>query len=493
PVPDAKPTSRKLFRYTPAFLLLGLALRAYHYGRNPSVWHDEAALILNVIGKSFVGLLGPLFFAEDGPPLFLWLERAIRLLLGDSVFSLRLLPFAASCAALVMLAITARRRLLPAAAPIAVLLFACSRSLLWHASEAKPYAIDVALAALLPMLACGPLRNWSLEHRLIFFALLAPVVVMLSFPGCFLIGGVVLSLLPEVCLSRRQLPWLAFLFLLVSSSGAFLALLLGPIHAQRCESLESCWLRAFAPWDQPWRLPVWTAVSLFGVPRYCLDPLADLLLLPAIIGYVSLWTRDQRSLVILLISPVALAFAAACVHAYPFDASRVIAFATPALALGVAEGSVISARWLSRANKSAERRLARWTPRIVLAILMALLLLPLGRALSDIVSPWPRADVASAARFVMQERLNSDPVVGNQWEHAYYFRSLHEAFHFWDGAPIPDAPRFWLVVTAGTDAECDLLAAVAMSDRWHPIRSRNFEQCHALLMVRNETLALQSK
>ena len=225
-----------LQRCTLAAIGLGLALRCYHYGRNPSVWHDEAALILNVLGKSFVGLLGPLYFAEAGPPLFLWLERAVRLLLGDGVFPLRFLPFAASCLALAMVAATARHLLRPAAAPIAVMLFACSRSLLWHASEAKPYALDIALAVLLPMLVCGPMRKWSLERRLIGFGLLAPLVIMLSYPGCFLMGGVGLSLLPEVWRSRRRSAWLAFLFFYASVSLAFLFLFFGPIQASSlCE------------------------------------------------------------------------------------------------------------------------------------------------------------------------------------------------------------------------------------------------------------------
>src|SRR5919199_746314 len=80
-------------------LALGLGLRAYHYLSNPTIWHDEAALILNVLSKGFAELLGPLFYSEAGPPLFLWLERAAVLALGNSTFALRLLPFLASCAA----------------------------------------------------------------------------------------------------------------------------------------------------------------------------------------------------------------------------------------------------------------------------------------------------------------------------------------------------------------------------------------------------------
>src|SRR5437868_12434581 len=100
--------SRGLFG---AALLLGLCLRGWHYLANPSVWHDEAALALNVLGKSFHDLLGPLYFAEAAPPLFLWAEKSISHFLGDGPFSLRLLPFLASLAALLGFASVARRSL----------------------------------------------------------------------------------------------------------------------------------------------------------------------------------------------------------------------------------------------------------------------------------------------------------------------------------------------------------------------------------------------
>jgi hypothetical protein len=470
-----------------SFVVLGLGLRAYHYGRNPSVWHDEAALILNVLGKSFMGLLGPLYFAEAGPPLFLWLERLLRLWLGDGVFALRLFPFLASCAALLMVAYTARRCLAAAAVPLAILFFACSRSLLWHASEAKPYAVDVALAALLPMLVCGPLRTWSLKGRLLFFTLLAPVGILLSYPGCFLMGGVALSLFPEVWRSRSLRDGLAFAGLLLAIGGTFLLLFLGPIHAQRCPNMESCWLHAFAPWDTPWRVPLWAVSSLLGLARYCLDPLGDVLILPAILGFVALWRRGQSSLVILLTTPILLAFLAACARAYPFDASRVIAFAAPALALGTAEGLATLAEGLYLWTRVGNSSRQIWIGRLALTVLSVFLVLPLARAVNDMAHPWPRADVSGAAQFVLSERQPAEPVAGNHWEHAYYFRSLHAGFVFWDGRPLPDTERVWLVITAGTEAESNLLVAIARGNTWHTIREKHFAQCHALLLERNQS------
>src|SRR5437763_268757 len=118
------PTLRRPVPWTGMCVVLGLALRLYHYLLCPSVWHDEAALIENVLRKGFGELLGPLTYSEAAPPLFLWVERAVSLLLGDSVWALRLVPLLASCASLVVLARIGRRVLAPAAVPWAMLLLA---------------------------------------------------------------------------------------------------------------------------------------------------------------------------------------------------------------------------------------------------------------------------------------------------------------------------------------------------------------------------------
>ena len=130
-------------------ITLGLALRSYHYFRGPSMWHDEAAVALNVLSKNYSELLGPLTFHEAAPPLFLWIEKAVSAALGDGVYALRLPPFLASCASMLLFAWVAGRLLDARAVPCAVLLFAVSEQLSWHACEAKPYAFDVLTATIM--------------------------------------------------------------------------------------------------------------------------------------------------------------------------------------------------------------------------------------------------------------------------------------------------------------------------------------------------------
>ena len=69
-------------RWVQLFVLLGLALRGYHYAKCPSVWHDEAACVINVLRLSFADMLGPLLHAEAAPPLFLAIERVVVLAPG---------------------------------------------------------------------------------------------------------------------------------------------------------------------------------------------------------------------------------------------------------------------------------------------------------------------------------------------------------------------------------------------------------------------------
>lgn len=81
-------------------VLFGLGLRTGHYLVDPPVWHDESVLIFNALNKDFSEMLGPLYYSEACPPLFLAVEKAVALALGDGTYALRLVPFLASCTAM---------------------------------------------------------------------------------------------------------------------------------------------------------------------------------------------------------------------------------------------------------------------------------------------------------------------------------------------------------------------------------------------------------
>jgi hypothetical protein len=420
--------------WLPGLLILGLGLRVYHYLINPVVWHDEAALINNVLGKSFAEYFGPLYYSEAAPPLFLGLEKLAATLLGSSTLALRLLPLLASCTAFVALA-SIGRRLLPAAAlPWFLLLLAPSDRLLWHTCEAKPYAVDVLVAVgLLATVLGNPAadltaeeRQTRLRRRLLAYLVLTPVLIFVSFPACFLLGALFLAWLPEVRRARRRhLYGLHCLFGAVLC-GSFLALVLGPIHAQRNEALLECWHTFFPNWEQPWRVPGLLLMRCTEVLRYAAEPIGNVLACAAVVGVGVLWRAGQRRVLAFFLWPLAMTALAWLLGQYPFGATRVMVFAAPAGLLLIAAGLPAMFAWLGRR--------ARLAP----LLLVVLLLFPVGQAAYRILVPWARLDSELAAAFVLRHRQPDEPVLGTLWEHTYYFRELGPLYR--QLAPPPNYP-----------------------------------------------------
>jgi hypothetical protein len=452
---------------------LGIALRLYHFLREPSLWHDEAALVLNVLNKDFRKLLGPLSFSEAAPPVFLWLERAVVLTLGDGVDALRLVPLAASCAAMLLILPVASRLLPPASAGWAVLLFACSDRLLWHACEAKQYAVEaflaLALVALYVRTSC-----WPLPRRIVLFALLAPVVVWSAYPGCFLCGGLLIALLNEVRRAGGPTAWLAYSALAAAVLVSFAILVVGPVHAQRDQTIVECWqgMRQFPDWHHPAGVPLWMLRSTLDLVGYVCKPVGQILAPLAIVGIVAMWRRGARDALLLLLIPIGLALAASCFEAYPYGGMRVMVYAAPAVVLLVAAGVGPTLDWLRSRQPAAA------------IALVAILLMPLGRAVHTMAVPWSRADCAAAADYVVRNRLASDCVVSNHWEYLYYFRGLgakHIAFQ--NFAP-PEEGRFWVVITGATPADREPGLARFQCDGWQTRQRSEFERTTVLLVER---------
>jgi len=489
----APPVSDRYAKRTRACVALGLSLRLYHYARNPSMWHDEAALVLNVLGKNLRDLLGPLFFGEAAPPLFLWIERGAVELFGDGVYVLRLVPFLASCAALLLMVSVARRTLRPQVVPWAILLFACSDHLLWHACEAKPYSVDVLAATLLlAIYVCT--RSWTVGKQIGIHCVMAPFLIFLSYPGCFLYGGLLLALLPAVWSSKRLMLWAGFGLLTAVITASFAILLAGPIHAQRCPAMDACWVDAFPNWSQPWTVPTWTALSTFEMFRYCFEPIGQVFLIPAILGVVGFWRRNERRFVCLLVTPVVLALGAGYVKAYPYGGSRVMVYVIPALALLIGEGlsvlavMAVQVRDWSRLHSGRLPRIIQSLParRVLLACVLTLLLIPVARAAQRIVFPWSRANCSAAANYVLANRRAGDEVVSNHWEYAYYFRGLGDGFSMQAHPLDPTQTRLWVVTTAATYKDrLEVLDAVRPHS-WRIADQREFTRSTVFLVTRPE-------
>ena len=127
----------------------GVVLRVAAFARVRPLWEDEVFLALNILSKSFVGLMGPLDSMQMSPLGFLWIEWIATRLLGSGELALRALPLVAGVAALIGFSTLARRILDPGAALVATVLASVSPLLIHYSTEVKSYAFDALTATVL--------------------------------------------------------------------------------------------------------------------------------------------------------------------------------------------------------------------------------------------------------------------------------------------------------------------------------------------------------
>jgi hypothetical protein len=459
-------------RWVAVAVILGLALRTYHYLRCPPVWHDEAALIVNVLRLDFAEMLGPLLHAEAAPPLFLWLVRAVVLVLGDSEYALRLAPFLASCLSLVLFAGLSLRVLGSYAATLAVGLFAVSDRLLWHACEAKPYSFDVLIAA---AAAWWFVRTeaWPLWRRCLPVVAVAPLALWISYPTCFVAGGLLLGLFPSVVRPGTSRADRSAYVLLAGVVGlAFATLALGPAAAQRNTAMEACWVNHFPDWSRPWFIPVWAVAGTFEVARYCLIPVGQAAAAFAVFGAAYLWRQGQRELVVVLVLPILLALVAALLHRYPYGGSRLEVFAAPAVCL-------LSAAGVRRVVPVLVHR-----SRAAAVVVLALAFAPFGQAAYRTVVPWPQSGCHEAAAFVLRYRQTGEPIVLNHWEYEYYLRSIPGMWRMWAGIFTDEelsAGRVWVI---HSDQRRVPEYPFPLPDGWEVVEGREFRTTGVFLLRR---------
>jgi Dolichyl-phosphate-mannose-protein mannosyltransferase len=212
-VPAKQNKPREAARFWPVVLspwlafgivAFGAALRVARYLSDRSLWLDESLLAINLTTRSYRGLLETLDFNQGAPIGFLWAERLVLGLLGDSEFSLRLFPLLVGLAALLLFYLVAREVLQPVGFLVALLLFATMEPFVRYSAEVKQYGLDVAVTLALVYLYVRLAEDGQSSVRRTFvIALAGPLAVWLSHPSVFVLAGFATATL-AVSLRRRD-------------------------------------------------------------------------------------------------------------------------------------------------------------------------------------------------------------------------------------------------------------------------------------------------
>ena len=395
---DQDTTRRADARLLGGIVALGIVLRIVQYFWRQSYWHDEVFLVFTISEGNFADAFGPLRLFQATPPVFLILQMAIRHLLGDGEYALRLLPLVMGCASVAMMAVLARRLAGPTAAVVAVTLFALSDKLIWHSVESKQYGGDVFCALVLLLIATG---GSVTTRRFVAVAAFAAAAVWFSHPIVFLFGGASLAVLITTPIAQSRTGLSRYVAINALFAASFAMLYWFVLRDQQYPYFYEYWNDQMVPWTAPQTLPLWFGRLGFDLFDYSYESTGVFLFPLGIVGAISLKRRNGGALLLgLLLWPAALNLLASALHRYPFSGTRATVYLAPALLLLSSMGieslirHSVSLTW---------RRLAYLLPA-------TLIIVGLIRASYHLVVPRQRGHVREPAAFVREHRAGDEPV-----------------------------------------------------------------------------------
>ena len=428
-----------------------MIFRVIQYAWRRSYWHDEAALVLNITGKTAGELFrGPLEHGQAAPPLFVVTERAIYAAIGATEYTLRLLPLLAGIAALALFARLAWRVMPAAAAVVATALFALSDRLIWHSVEVKQYSGDVLAAVV--MLTLLAQRHWSPTRRLATLCLFTTVAVWFSHAAVLCFAGASLALLPHFLRrgAKGLANYAAWHVLPVASFACLYALM---ARAARDPALHDYWREHFVNWANVWMLPVWLGRQTLRMANYPYEPLGAAILVLAILGLWALWLSPCREIALAVLATIGVTIIAAMAQAYPYGAYRLSLFMAPMLFLCAGMGTIVI-----QTRLRGVLRTAAW------GAVIALIGYGLAVGSFHTIRPRVRHHIRPVVEQVRAHRSPADAIylIGDP--------TPHEFFSYWRGPrdgivagqPQEEAlpARFWVVVTYPPDKPRHLQAVL---------------------------------
>jgi uncharacterized membrane protein len=394
----------------------GLLLRLRQLTLNLSFWLDEAMLALNIVNRTFGGLVRPLDYDQGAPLGFLWTIKAAETFLGDRELSLRLFPFLMGCFALVALWLLARQLTKPVGALFALLVFASSRYLISYGAQVKQYAVDAAISLLLYLLGLWLLGKTAAKKDYFLLALLGGLSIWFSHPAAFTLGGLGLTLILTAAL-KKDWPG-ALNYGLVSAFWVFnfAALYLIQYRGLAANAyLTGFWAEYFMPLSTT--APAWALDrlgGLFYIPGgLSVDVPTALLLVLFLAGVVSFFQAGKRWVWIFVLSLV-FTLAASSLGKYPFG-GRMSMFALPGLLLCAGEGLELVRKLFAKPR----RQFFAQQPALGLALSLALAgyltFSPLSFAIELALKPKMTENIAPTLAYLKANYRQGDVIYLYHW------------------------------------------------------------------------------
>ncbi len=184
-------------------IILGVILRVVQYLYNRSIWLDESFVALNVINRSFLELFKPLDYNLSVPIGFLFIEKFLILIFGNSEYILRFFPLICGIASVFLFYKVIKIWIGDKPVIPALILFVFSVELIYYSSEARQYSSDVFISTFLLVVFAIYNNKVGLKFSdIIAYGVIGALAIWISFTSIFLLSGLALGLLVVYLLNK---------------------------------------------------------------------------------------------------------------------------------------------------------------------------------------------------------------------------------------------------------------------------------------------------
>jgi len=329
-------TSKKnilVFRIFQFIILSGVFLSLYQFVFNRSLWLDEAMLSLNIVSKTFEGLLHPLDRNQVAPIGFLFIEKLFTIIFGNNEYSLRIFPLLSFYVSIFLFYSFSRKltknKLVALAAAA---FFSINLSLIYYSSEVKQYTTDILVCILILYNTLN--FNSSIKKSLILYTILGIFSIWFSNTAIIILFVCGLYVLHYEFIKKRN--WNVFLPILCWIMSFFIYYLFFIHNHPTTGVMRSFWSDYFLPLN-----PLSKTFYVFIV-RALIDIYSGLMkhgplwIFPTTIslaGIVFLIKEKKHKILYFLFTPIAVHLLISSLKLYPFDGCRLILYLLPLIIL----------------------------------------------------------------------------------------------------------------------------------------------------------------
>ena len=317
--------------------MLGAGLRVRQFLAHRALWLDELYVSLNIVHRSYAGLLRPLDWNQGAPVGWLWGEKTAVEIFGNHDTTLRILPLLLSFGSLVFFYCFVRRWLSGFASVLACALFAFAPTLINYATQVKQYGADVFF-----VLVVIVMTTWVLDQpsfpRTVLWTISSVIAMWCSHAAVLALGSCTVVLLVILLIKYRS--WKTFRLVLVAPIAFVVSLAIEysvNLHAiAGNRALVDYWKRGSPP----------SQSSLSGDATWLRDALVFFMRNPlefarptlalALVGVgMVLFVARRGAVALVVVSPVVVTLVAALLHRYPLH-ERLSLYLAPIVFLALA-------------------------------------------------------------------------------------------------------------------------------------------------------------